>query len=164
MTVVITPPAVPDTDETLDALLSPTHDAWIEEARQLLLPANESDPEKWDRWAAIRYLNEGLVERLRAERALVRELRPFLTTREVVILESGGERACALALALDRIARRRSTTTEFAAVAGEFLAAVSLWCAEIELAGRYLRFGALPDEMQRKLEQLGAGQRTRCWI
>jgi hypothetical protein len=71
MPMVIAPPAV-STDETLDVLLSPTHDVWIEEAGQLLMPPAAPGEAAWDRWAAIRYLNEGLVNRLRAERELMR--------------------------------------------------------------------------------------------
>jgi hypothetical protein len=150
--------------ETLEQVLSPTHDLWIEEARQLLLPDAAGEPVSWDRWSAIRYLNERLVERLRSERAMVQELRPFLTTREAITLEAGGERAGRLALALDRLARRRGTTVAFGAIATEFLEALSVWCAEIELAARHVRFSKLPGDMQRKLEQLDLGAGTTFGI
>jgi hypothetical protein len=150
--MVTAPPAVSSPDETLDALLGPTHDAWIDEAGQLLMPPTPPHADAWDRWAAIRYLNEGLVNRLRSERELVRELQPFLTPREAVNLEAVEERVGRMVLTLDRVARRRGTTAEFAAVAAELLSELSRWCAEIELAGRYVRFGSLPSETQRKLE------------
>src|SRR5580765_2455937 len=108
-------------DETLDALLSPTHDAWVEEARRLLLPATVPDATFWDRWSMVRYLNEGFLERFQVERALVRELQPFITVREMNTLEAGGERVARLHLALDRISRRRPATAEFAGKTAEFL-------------------------------------------
>lgn len=163
MSMVIAPTAV-STDETLDVLLSPTHDVWIEEAGQLLMPPAAPGEAAWDRWAAIRYLNEGLVNRLRAERELIRVLRPFLTLREAVSLDAGEERVGRLVLALDRVARRRGATAEFAAVAAELLTALSVWCAEIELAARRVRFGSLPSEMRRKLELLETCAPSCCRI
>jgi hypothetical protein len=161
---VVTAPPASSPDETLDALLGPTHDAWIDEAGQLLMPPTPPHADAWDRWAAIRYLNEGLVNRLRSERGLVRELRSFLTLREAVNLGAREEQVGRLALALDRVARRRGSTAEFAAVAVEFLTALSMWCAEIELAGRHVRFDSLPSETQRKLELFEVRAPTCCLI
>ena len=62
------------TDETVSAALGPVHDEWIKEARQFLLPATSADASFWDRWSAVRYLNDQYTERHRAESELVSEL------------------------------------------------------------------------------------------
>lgn len=149
-------------DETLDLVLSPTHDAWVEEARQLLVPAATPDAPFWDRWSVVRYLNDQFLERFKVERALVSEIRPFVTIHEMDRLEAGGERVARLHLALDRIGRRRGTAAEFAAMTTEFLKALELWCAEIELAGGRVHRDTLPVEARRMLEQLEARSRTLC--
>ena len=149
-------------EETLDTVLGPTHDAWIEEARQLLVPATTPVAPFWDRWSVVRYLDDQFLARFRVERALLGELRPFITVREMDRLESGGERVARLHLALDQIGRRRGTAAEFASVTTEFLKALELWCVEIELAGARVRRDTLSVEAQRMLEHLEAPSRTVC--
>jgi hypothetical protein len=83
----------------------------------------------------------------------VRELQPFVTVREMNMLESGGERVARLHLTLDRIGRRRPTTTGFAAVTVKLRKALERWCAEIELAGRGIHLDTLPAAARRVLEQ-----------
>ena len=51
------------------------------------------------------------------------------------MLIAGGERVAELRLTLDRVGRRRVTASEFARAVTDFLKALELWCAEIELAG-----------------------------
>ena len=62
-------------EETLDAVLGPTHDAWIEEVRQLLVPATTPVAPFWDRWSVVRHLDDQFLARFRVERALLSELR-----------------------------------------------------------------------------------------
>jgi hypothetical protein len=149
-------------DETLDAVLSPTHDAWVVEARQLLVPAATPDGQSWDPWSVVRYLNDRFLERFRVERALASELRSFVTVAEMDMLEAGAERVARLHLALDRISRRRGTVAEFAMMATEFLKALELWCADIELAGRRVHRDMLSVEAQRMLQYLDAPAPTLC--
>ena len=151
-------------DETLDAALGPTHDAWVVEARQLLVPAATPEEPFWDRWSVVRYLNDRFLEHFRFERALASALGPFVTVREMDMLEAGGERVARLHLALDRISRRRGTVAEFAMMAAEFLKALELWCADIELAGAAVHRDALPAEAQRILEHLGAPAPMLCRV
>lgn len=146
--------------ETLDAVLGPTHDAWIEEVRRFLMPAITPAAPFWDRWAVVRYLADQFQEHYRIESALVEELRPFVAPDAVERLRIGGDRVARLRLALDRIGRRRGTAAEFSAMADEFLKALELWCAEIEIAGRRIRPAALPDEGTRLVAWLETGPRT----
>jgi len=158
MTALLTEPAASNrTGETLDAVLSPTHDAWVEEARQFLMPATSITAPFWDRWTVVRYLDDQFFDHLRLETALVEELRPFVTPSEMAQLRAGGERVAQLRLALDRIGRRRGTAPEFAPVTDELLRALELWCAEIELIGRRIRRDVLPEEGARLLGHLEAG-------
>jgi hypothetical protein len=144
------------TDETLAAVLSPTHDVWIEDVRQLLLPATPPNAAFLARWSALRYLDDRFVDRFTAERALVSEVLPFVSPREATLLEAGAERITWLHFALDRIGCRRGTADEFARTAAELLKALELWCVQIELAAARIRAAALSAEGQRVLGQLTA--------
>ena len=144
------------TDETLDAVLAPTHDAWVEEARQLLAPACALGAPSWERWPVVRWLNERFLRRFQAERALVNELRPLMGVREEAMVDAGLDRVARLQLGLDRIARRRGGASEFAAVGAEFLRALEMWCAENELAAHHIRCRSLSREARRVLEEVQA--------
>jgi hypothetical protein len=144
-------------DDTLDAVLSPGHDAWVEEARQLLRPATSPAATPWDRWPVVRWLNERFERRFLVERALVNELRPQMTVLEEDMLDEGEDRIARLRLGLDRIARRRGSQAEFAVLAEEFLHALEMWCAEVELAGRRVRGRSLSFEGRLALDELEAG-------
>ena len=144
------------TEETLGAVLSPAHDVWIEDVRQLLLPATAPNAAFLARWSALRYLDDHFVERFTAERALMAELLPFVTAREAAMLAAGAERVTWLHFALDRIGCRRGTAPEFARVTADLLEALELWCAQIELAAARLRPASLTAEGQRILSQLTA--------
>ena len=143
-------------DASLNVVLSPTHDAWIEEARRVLVPSPTPDVPYWDRWSAACYLNDRFLERFRIERSLVSGLRLFVTIREMDMLEVGAERVARLRLVLDRICRRHGTAAEFVAMTPELLKALELWCVEIELTcGRFQR-DAVPVEVRRLLDHLEA--------
>ena len=145
-------------DTTLDAVLSPLHDAWVEEVRRFLIPATTPTAPFWDRWSVVRYLNDQFLERFGWERALLAELRPFVTQHDTDTLWVGAERVAQLRLALDRVGRRRGTAGEFALVTDEFLKALELWCAEIELAARRIERDALAAEGERILAHLEAAR------
>ena len=147
--------------ETLDVVLNPTHDAWIEEVRQLLLPAAALDAPVWERWLAVRYLNEKFLNRFRLERDLMAELRPLIAFEEMSVLEAGADRLTRLCLALDRVgrARGRGTSAEFATLIPEFLRALERWCLEIELTVGHRLSESLPTGAQRTLARMEAPSR-----
>ena len=154
MSAVIAPPVhgIP-TDETLDAVLAPTHDAWVEEARQLLMPPTAPNA-PWERWPVSRWLNDRFVHRFQAERALLNELRPLLTVREEEMLDAGEERIVRLRLGLDRIVRRRGSAAEFGVLAEEFLRSLEMWCAETELVAQRIRFRSLTLDARRAVDEV----------
>ena len=155
-------PAVrtPEAEETLDVALGPSHDAWLAEARQLLVPAAHPTAPFWDRWPVVSYLNDRFPGRLRVERALVGSLRAFVPADEVDALEAEGDRVFRLHLELDRIARRRGSAGEFAATTAEFLNVLELWCLDVERIGRQVRCNEMPEEAQLMLSRLGAPSQT----
>lgn len=135
----------------LQTMLSPLHEAWVSEARWFLDPAASAAAPFWDRWGVVRYLNDQFPARFDLHRSLIRELRPSLEPRQLEAIDDGAERIARLRLALDRIGRRRGTAAEFAPIVEEFLAALELWCAEIELAVRNLNRDQLSREGRRLL-------------
>lgn len=141
----------------LDEVLGPLHETWVEEARCFLDPGSCSSAPFWDRWSVVRYLNDQFPARFTLEHELVRELKPFIGRHHAEALEAGAERLAKLRLALDRLGRRRGTAAEFAPLVEEFLLALELWCAEIELAVRAVERDDLPAEGRRLLGHLEAG-------
>jgi hypothetical protein len=142
---------------TVDLVLSPAHDAWVEEVRRHLLPASEPGAPFWDRWSTVRYLDDRFTERFRLESALLDELTPYVTPITMAKLRAAAEWVAFLRLELDRIGRRRGTAAEFTAKTGEFLEALELWCAEIEFATHGIEVAQLPADGDRLLASLHAG-------
>lgn len=139
-------PVPPEGVASLDAVLSPMHDGWVEEVRRFLVPATTPDAPFWDRWSAVRYLNDQFLAHFTMQRTLLAELRPLIQPQHLDGIEAGTERVARLRLGLDRIGRRRGTAAEFALMADELLAALDLWCTEIELAVRHVDAEHLPEE------------------
>jgi hypothetical protein len=140
----------------LDGVLRAIHDAWIADARRFLEPALDPDADFWTRWGTVRYLSDTFLERLRQERALVHELRPFLPPDAAERLERGSELLVRSRLELDRIGRRRGTAAEVAAGTRQLLTQLGVWCAEIELAATGVAREVLPAEGATLLAQLEA--------
>lgn len=135
----------------LQQVLSPLHEAWVTEARWFLDPASRASAPFWDRWSVVRYLNDQFPARFDLQRILIRELRPSLEPQHIEAIDGGAERLTRLRLALDRVGRRRGTAAEFAPIVEEFLAALELWCAEVELAVRNVNRDELGEEADRIL-------------
>jgi hypothetical protein len=142
---------------TVDLVLSPAHDAWVEEVRRYLAPSAGPGAQFWDRWTTVRYLDDRFIDRFRLESELLDELTAYVPPAEMAKLRGAAERVALLRLDLDRIGRRRGTAAEFTAKAGEFLHALELWCAEIEFATHRVEVAALPVEGDRILAHLYAG-------
>jgi hypothetical protein len=148
------PPVPPEGAATLDAVLSPVHDSWVEQVRRFVVPATTSDAPFWDRWSAVRYLNDQFLAHFAMQRSLLAELRPLIGAHHLDGIDAGEERVARLRLGLDRIGRRRGTAAEFALMADELLDALERWCAEIELAVRHLDAEHLPEDGARILALL----------
>jgi hypothetical protein len=142
---------------TVDLVLSPAHDAWVEEVRRYLVPSAEPGAQFWDRWTTVRYLDDQFVDRFRLESDLLDELAVCVPAAEMAKLRGAAERVALLRLDLDRIGRRRGAAAEFTVKAVEFLHALELWCAELEFATHRVEVAALPPEGDRILAHLYAG-------
>jgi hypothetical protein len=156
MSAVASPVYVGSTEETLDAVLAPTHDAWVNEARHLLGSASAPGAPDWKRWTTVRWLNDQFLRWFLAEWALLNELRPHLTIREDEMIGAGEEQIAQIRVALDRVARRRGSAAEFTALAQRFLQALEMWCAECELAARRIHCRYLSRDARRLLEDVEA--------
>jgi hypothetical protein len=133
-------------DESLDAVLRPSHAVWLEAAHCFLEPALEPAADVWTRWAAVRYLADDFRDRCGWESGLLDELRPFLSPAVSARLLEAGDRLFRRRLELDRIGRRRGTAAEFAAGTRELLEQLGGWCGEIERAAAGITRAALPAE------------------
>src|SRR6476620_4184650 len=91
MSAVASPVYVGPTEETLDAVLAPTHDAWVNEARHLLGSASAPGAPDGKRWTTARWFNAQFLRWVPPERALLSELRPHLTIRYNEIIGAGEE-------------------------------------------------------------------------
>jgi hypothetical protein len=148
-------------EEPLETALRPVHEAWLEEAQHLLLPALEENADFWTRWAAVRYLSDEFQERYRLERAFADELRPLIRPASAQRLDQEGDRVRQLRLELDRMGRRRGTAAEFAGATRRLLEQLGLWCAEEELAARRITRDTLSQEGARLLRRLEANLQLR---
>lgn len=148
-------------EEPLDAVLRPIHEGWLEDARRHLEPVLDSGAEFWNRWAAVRYLNDAFLDRFEWERALVDELRAFLPEEAAERLRQAGARLARLRLEVDRIGRRRGTAAEVAAASGDLLEQLAPWCAEIEAAAGAIPRQALTREGATLLAHLETAEQSR---
>jgi hypothetical protein len=156
MSAVASPVFAGSTDETLDTILAPGHDAWIEEARHLMDAASSPGAPDWERWPVVRWLNDQFLRRFLAERALMNELRPHLSVREDEMVGAGEDRIAQIRLVLDRLARRHGNAAEFRALAQGFMQALEMWCAECELAVRRIHCRYLSRDARRLLGEVEA--------
>jgi hypothetical protein len=124
-----------------------------------LLPVTNSDATFWERWAAIRYVQEQLLARFHLERNLLEELRSFLTPEMKERLWMQADRLTRLLGEFDRLGRQRESARQLAHVARELIEALRLWYAEIEYAAGGVRRNDLSREGVQLLAELNS---TRC--
>ena len=134
MNVTMTPRPNMQADDTIDARLIPAHDNWMADADRFLTPVIDTDATFWDRWAALRYVEEQLASRFESERALLQQLHAFLPAELRERLDMQAERLCRLIENFNRVGRQRESAREVAHTARELTEALRLWYAEIEYA------------------------------
>jgi hypothetical protein len=139
----------PPPEEALGPMLRQAHKVWIRETRRFLLPATLDTASFWDRWTAVRYLADQFQGQYRRERALLNELRPFLTHGRVERLCRDGDRIEQIRLGLDNLGRRRGTALKVASASRELLELLARWCSEIEMAASRLPTSVLTPEATR---------------
>ena len=138
-TTLMNPPAQKRAEQTLASILAGAHDRWMADSDAVLGPVTDPNATFLQRWAAVRYVADGFLERFHLEQQLLEELHPFIMPelRERLRMQVG--RLARLHQDLVRLAPQRGTAREVARTAREFLEALRLWYAEIELAVGALR-------------------------
>ena len=141
---------------TLASVLGPIHDDWISQTRRTVEPALSRDASFWDRWTAVRYLDDPFDDHYHHEVALVGSLVPLLPPAVAGRLTILTETLDQSRAQLDQVGRRRGVARAVAVVAREFLDLFQLWCAEVEAALGGLQQENLPERSQQLLAALEA--------
>jgi hypothetical protein len=154
MTATMSFPIEARRSDTLEALLAPIHDRWIEQVGRVLAPAIVPRANFWERWGAVRYLIDQFEDRFRLECALVDSLAAGLSRTAIVrlgIIRARLERTRTNLIALGR---RRGTAFVVSAFAQEIFEQAKLWCAELEFATKDLGLEDLSSSSQDMLDHL----------
>jgi hypothetical protein len=141
---------------TLASVLGPIHRRWISRTRRTVEPVLTRDASFWDRWTAVRYLDDAFDDHYRQEVALVGSLIPLLPPAVGNRLTTLTETLDQSRVQLDRVGRRRGVSRAVSVVAREFLDLFQLWCTEVETAVGGLRRKALPERSEQLLAALVA--------
>ena len=145
--------------DTIETRLTTFHDNWMSDAERFLHPVTDTDATFWNRWAAVRYVEEQLASRVNAEWALLQQLRAFLPAEIRERLGMQAERLSRLVEDFNRVGRQRESAREVAHTARELTEALRLWYAEIEFAVGGVRWADLSREGIRLLAEL---KPSRC--
>jgi tRNA nucleotidyltransferase/poly(A) polymerase len=145
--------------DTLGTRFTVAHDNWMADGDRFLLPVADADATFWERWAAVRYVDDQLQERFHLERALLEALRAFLTPEMNERLWMQADRLTRLLGEFARLGRQRESARELARNTRELLDALRLWYAEIELAAGGIRYSDLSRE---GIRLLGGLNPARC--
>jgi hypothetical protein len=158
-TTVMAPQPNAKVTETLRTRFTVAHDNWMADGDRFLRPVADADATFWERWAALRYVEDQLLERFHLERALLEELRAFLPPEIRERLWMQADRLTRLLGEFNRLGRQRESARELAHTTRELLDAQRLWYAEIEFGAGGIRGSDLSREGLRLLADLNP---TRC--
>lgn len=147
---------VPD---TLNTRFTVAHDNWMADGDRFLLPVTNADATFWERWAAVRYVEDQLRQRFQVERLLLEELRAFLTPEMNERLWMQVDRLTRLLGTFGRLGRQRESARELAHTTRDLLEALRLWYAEVELAAGGIRWSDVSRDGIRLLAELNP---ARC--
>jgi hypothetical protein len=145
---------VPPSGGSVESVLVPIHDHWLNEIRRFVEPATSPRAGFWDRWAATRYFADQFRDHFRLERALLVALAGLMRPDDAERLITQAGELERLLSDLDRVGRRRGTGPAVAEEARRLMDEIAMWCAELELATSSLRRDALPADAARALEQV----------
>lgn len=151
--------AKPPTKDTVETRLAPAHDNWMADADRFLAPVINTNATFWDRWGAVRYVDEQLASRFGSEQQLLQQLRAFFPAEVRERLAMQGERLSRLIEDFNRVGRQRESAREVSHTARELTEALRLWYAEIELAASGIRLYDVSRDGIRLLTELNP---ARC--
>jgi hypothetical protein len=145
-TTVMAPQPNAKVADTLRTRFTVVHDNWMADADRFVLQVTNVDATFWERWAATRFVQDQLLERFQLERALLAELRAFLTPEMRERLGMQADRLTRLLGDFNWLGRRRQSARELARTARELLDALRLWYAEIEFGAGAIRWNDVSTE------------------
>jgi hypothetical protein len=129
----------------LDEVLIPIHRRWRGRVAQACAPALLVTSTIWDRWSAVRYLNDAFQEQLGQERELIRRL-PRIGSQTRERLEAVFETLERLRAQIDAAGRRHHTGGLVTVLLKNFLKQLDAWCTAIEHVARSTPLALLPDQ------------------
>jgi hypothetical protein len=147
------------TNGTLVQHLATAHDNWMADADRFLLAVADADATFWERWGAVRYVEDGLLDRFQLERRLLDELRAFLTPEVKERLGMQVDRLSRLLADFRRLGRERARARELARTTRELVDALRLWYAEIEFGAGGIQWNDVSSEGIRLLAEFNL---ARC--
>jgi hypothetical protein len=120
--------------ETLDSVLAPIHDRWVERITRVLAPVMEARADFWERWGVVRFLGDQFESWFRFECALAESLAGVLEPNAAAALASARERLEETHGRLMAAGRQLDTAGLFAALSRRLLEQAQRWCAALEFA------------------------------
>jgi hypothetical protein len=137
---------------TVGDVLAPLHARWLSDLEAAVQPALLGTSSIWDRWAAARYLEERLANRLEQELSLVRLTDISSYDRERI--EADYTRLEKLRGAIEAVAGRHHTGGLIMSLLQELLNLLTGWLTDVEQATARVPLMALASEAVRLLTDL----------
>ena len=147
---------IPSSTGSIESVLVPIHDRWLNEIRRFVEPATAPGAGFWDRWTATRYFSDQFRDHFRLERALLVALAGLMRPADAERLAAQAVELETLLADLDRVGRRRGTGPAVAKESRRLMDEIAVWCAELELATAGLHREALSTQATRALEHVAA--------
>jgi hypothetical protein len=119
----------------------------------VLLTACDPDAGLWDRWAAVRMIENDVRPCLQAERELVQAVSDRLAPAPAEHLWTTGELLHALGLRLAELGRLPRSCPEFTSSGAKYRIAFDYWCRALEGAVGALASTSVPGELLARLQQ-----------
>lgn len=129
----------------LDEVLTPMHRDWAACVARACAPALLGTSTIWDRWSAVRYLNDAFQEQLGQERELIRRL-PRIDSQTRERLAAVFETLERLRARIDSAGRRHHTGGLVTVLLKNLLEQLDAWCAATEHVAGSIPLALLPDQ------------------
>jgi hypothetical protein len=142
--------------ETLDSVLAPIHDHWIERVTRVLAPVMETRADFWERWGVVRFLGDQFEGWFRFECALTESLAGVLEPTAAAALILAREGLEEARVRLMAAGRQHGTAGQVAALARRLLEQAQRWCAALEFATVRLTLADLPEAGRELLDHIEA--------
>lgn len=157
-----TPTVHPARKQTVGGILGEIHRMWLDETRKWLAPAMAPEADFWDRWGAVRYLNDQFERLYRRKSAFLKVVTPRLDPTDALALKRQTAELVRRVRKLNSLGRRRGTARAVAAACADLLEVLESWFGETERLTRGLSAAELPARTWGALTQLHAALAARA--